>query len=98
MQFTLKFFTLLCLICLSFAVEAQAEDVVVTGGSFSTSGMGTGRAFNFVGANFNLNGGAGLVVACASCGLESFVCACSVIGFVNKSVSQNMSGAEELSL
>lgn len=47
------------LLCLAFALDARAENAIITGGSYSASSYGSGGRFNFVGSNFNLNGGGG---------------------------------------
>ncbi len=47
------------LLCAAFALDARAENAVITSGSFSASGSSFGSGFNFVGSNFNLNGSGG---------------------------------------
>lgn len=54
-----KIFLSALLLCLAFALDARAENAVITSGSFSANGSGSGGRFNFVGSNFNLNGGGG---------------------------------------
>lgn len=70
MRHTSKLLLLFLFVCASFASEARAENVVITSGSFSTQGTnGFGGAFNFAGANFNLNGSgaSGNTQGCYNC-------------------------------
>lgn len=69
MQYRPKLILLPLILCATFASEARAENVVVTGGSFQSDSGGFGRAFNFIGANFNLNGagGSGRTSGCFNC-------------------------------